>query len=285
MTPQTDDLLIIGGGVLGAFHAYHAQQRGLRVRLLERNEKPQGATVRNFGQVVPSGMDQHWQALGRESLRLYLSIQKQVDLSVRQLGTIYIASDDEELILLEELSKLNADVDYASELWTAEQCQRRYPQLRADYCEGGLFFPDEISVNPRVMIHQFHRFLRDSGNIAIHYQSAVNRLSAQPDGCVIATTCDGRAFAAEKAIVCGGDEFKLLFPDLFESSDLETVQLQMLRLVPQPGVKIPGNVLTGSSIRRYESFAQCPSWEAIKSKEPKSTFVRVGDSHTVQTRD
>ena len=54
MTVQKNaDLLIIGGGVLGSFFAYQALERGLSVVLLERHGAPAGATVRNFGQVVP----------------------------------------------------------------------------------------------------------------------------------------------------------------------------------------------------------------------------------------
>lgn len=60
------DLLVVGGGVLGTFHAYHALQRGLKVALIEKDARPQSATVRNFGQVVPSGMNQKWQNFGRE---------------------------------------------------------------------------------------------------------------------------------------------------------------------------------------------------------------------------
>src|SRR6056297_1064159 len=99
--PSDDiDLLVVGGGVLGAFHAYAAVERGLRVVLLERSAEPRGATVRNFGQVVPSGLNQVWQPIGRESLRIYRQLQQRCDLSVRQLGSIYIASDEEECCLL-----------------------------------------------------------------------------------------------------------------------------------------------------------------------------------------
>ena len=45
------DLVVVGGGVLGTFHAYHALKKGLRVALFEKDRQPQGATVRNFGQV------------------------------------------------------------------------------------------------------------------------------------------------------------------------------------------------------------------------------------------
>lgn len=60
------DLIVVGGGVLGTFHAYHALKKNLKVLLIERNSVPQGATVRNFGQVVPSGMDLKWQNFGRK---------------------------------------------------------------------------------------------------------------------------------------------------------------------------------------------------------------------------
>jgi FAD dependent oxidoreductase TIGR03364 len=272
------DLLIIGGGVLGTFHAWHALQRGLSVILLERRAAPRGATVRNFGQVVPSGMDRKWQRYGRESLDIYKSIQQQFDISVRQAGSIYLASDKEELRLLEELHAINVDEEYSSELWTSSQCLRRYPQLRPDYSRGGLFFPEEISVNPRVMIHRLHEFLKSQPDFASHFQTYVTELSAQSDG-VTAVTTDGRTFAADRAIVCNGSEFQTLYPHLFRDSDLQAVGLQMLRLKPQSNVALPGNILTGLSIRRYESFSQCPSWANIKSKEPRDSFVRKWGIH------
>ncbi|MFN3589624.1 MAG: FAD-dependent oxidoreductase, partial [Spirosomataceae bacterium] len=54
------DLAIVGGGVLGAFHAYHALLKGLSVVLFEKDIYPQGSTIQNFGQVVPSGLAGKW---------------------------------------------------------------------------------------------------------------------------------------------------------------------------------------------------------------------------------
>ena len=276
---QKVDLLVVGGGVLGAFHAYHAIRRGLTVVLLEKNAAPVGATVRNFGQIVPSGMDQHWQRFGRESLEIYSSVQKEIDLSVRQLGSIYIASNDEELTLLEELRAIDKAGDYECELWTTDQCIARYPQLRRDYCKGGLFYPREMSVNPRMMIHQLHRYLNQQSGYESHFLTSVCELSERADGTVEARTTSGTRFEAERAIVCSGSEFQLLFPDIFRESDLTAVKLQMLRLKPQANVDMPGNVLTGLSIRRYESFSQCPSWSDIKSREPADSFSKKWGVH------
>ena len=65
------DLIITGAGALGSFHAYHACKKGLKVLLLEKDLQPQEATVRNFGQVVPSGLSRgKWQNYGRRSLEI-----------------------------------------------------------------------------------------------------------------------------------------------------------------------------------------------------------------------
>jgi glycine/D-amino acid oxidase-like deaminating enzyme len=76
------DLIVVGSGILGTFHAYHALKKGLRVAIIEKDKMPQGATIQNFGQVVPSGMDTKWQAYGRESLTIYKEIQSQFDISI-----------------------------------------------------------------------------------------------------------------------------------------------------------------------------------------------------------
>ena len=119
---QSYDLIVVGGGVLGTFHAYHAVNAGLRVALIEKDMRPQGATVRNFGQVVPSGMNTKWQNFGRESLAIYKEIQEDFDITVRQEGSIYLASNEEEVQLLEELKSINETNGYTSKMLTKNQC-------------------------------------------------------------------------------------------------------------------------------------------------------------------
>lgn len=57
-------------------------------------------------------MNAEWQRHGRKSLDIYKSIQAQFDISVRQNGSVYIASDAEEMTLLEELAAINRANDY-----------------------------------------------------------------------------------------------------------------------------------------------------------------------------
>lgn len=90
------DLVVVGAGILGTSHALQAARLGKRVALLEKDNRPEGATVRNFGQVVPSGLSGRWYEYGLRSVEIYKEIQKEFDLTVRAQGSVYVASDAEE---------------------------------------------------------------------------------------------------------------------------------------------------------------------------------------------
>jgi FAD dependent oxidoreductase TIGR03364 len=279
------DCLVIGGGVLGTFHAYHAMKRGLKVALIEKGRRPQGATVRNFGQVVPSGMDRKWQQYGRESLRIYSELQTQIDLTIRNEGTIYFASDEEEETLLVELSEINKQENYASRILSRQECLKQYPGLKSDYVRAGLYFPEELIIEPEVMINRLQDYLAEKG-VDIHFGTLA--LSCDVNGGKVEVACAGnKNFTANKVIICNGSDLDTLFPEIFAQSDLEVVKLQMMQTVPQQNFNIKGAVLSGLSVRRYESFRECPSYQLIKEKEDVDSQVKKWGVHILfkQTLD
>jgi len=278
MADKKYDLLIVGGGILGTFHAYHAMEKGLRVALLEKDARPRGATVRNFGQIVPSGMDAKWQSYGRRSLEIYKSLQAKFDISLRQNGSIYLASDEEELRLLHELSEINRQHDYESQVWSAQKCLDHYEGLRKDYCKGGLYFPEEVTLEPETAIHRILDYLVEQKSLDYFPLHTVNGVEIKGQFCQLSTN-QGKRFQAAKVVICSGAEFQLLFPEVFKESDMEWVKLQMLKTFPQKQQVIAGSILTGLSIRRYEAFRECPSHAQIKSKEDPDSFARKWGVH------
>ncbi|SFC05717.1 FAD dependent oxidoreductase TIGR03364 [Flagellimonas taeanensis] len=272
------DVVIVGGGILGTFHAYHALQQGLKVCLLEKDAYPQGATTQNFGQVVPSGMNSKWQKLGRESLRIYKDIQSQFDISIRQNGTVYLASNEEEEQLLVELRAINNNNDYASRMLTKGECMDRYPGLRKEYVKAGLFFPDEVTVEPRTMIHRLQEYLTTQKGLTMKTHFTVVSCERNGDWTTVRSTSN-EAMLAKKVIICNGSDFKNLYPEVFAQSDLEVSKLQMMQTKPQKDYSLKGSILTGWSIRRYEAFHECPSFAQVKQNEPADSLQKKWGVH------
>jgi FAD dependent oxidoreductase TIGR03364 len=270
------DLIITGAGALGSFHAYHACKKGLKVLLLEKDLQPQEATVRNFGQVVPSGLTRgKWQNYGRRSLEIYKSLQSQFDISVRQNGTVYIASDETELTLINELRDINRRDGYPSMLLKQEACLEKYPGLKASYCRGGLFFPEEVTVEPDKMIHQVIAYLQEQLQLTYQPNTLVTFCDFVNGKCIVEDSL-GRAYTSNKVIICNGRDFRQLYPTVFYESDIKVSKLQMMKTIPQPGYQLKGSILTGLSIRRYESFEECPSYAGLQANVIEERFKKWG---------
>ena len=154
------DLIVIGGGILGTFHAYHALLRGKKVLQLEKDNFPVGATVRNFGQVIPSGMTGEWFNYGLRSVEIYQEIQREFDISVRKNGSVYIASDQDEQTLIHELKAYYDTQGYSHSLLNKKQVLNKYPSIKESYAKEALFFDQEISVEPNLMIHRLHEYMK-----------------------------------------------------------------------------------------------------------------------------
>jgi FAD dependent oxidoreductase TIGR03364 len=268
MSTKHYDLIVIGGGILGTFHAYHALKNGKKVLQLEKDNYPVGATVRNFGQVIPSGMTGVWFDYGVRGLEIYQDLKLVFEFSVRKNGSVYIASDEEEQNLIHELKAHYDTLGYPQQLLGKEQILTKYPAIKSSYAKEALLFDQEISVDPTAMIYRLQEFMRGKfEGYTLMCNSPVVDCVANGKGTEVRLS-RGDIYTAEKAVLCNGYEFKLLFPALFEKSGQVISKLQMMRTVPMPKVELEGNILTGLTIRRYESFEEyCPSFKNLSIPE------------------
>ncbi len=270
------DVIVVGAGVLGTFHAYHAARLGKKVLLTEKDQYPTQATVRNFGQIVPSGMGSEWFNYGLKGISTYLQIQSEFDISIRKNGSVYIASDDDELQLIHELKKVMDSRSYEAQLFTTSQCLTKWPVLNSNYCKEALFFPQELSAEPEALIHR----------LLIYIAQKFPKFTYCPSTTIIDCEVIGdrvnvmshlkEKFTADHVIVCNGGELKLLFGDLFRNSGIVISKLQMLRTIPMPSVELEGNILTGLTIRRYESFQECPSYQSLPTPQHLTELKKWG---------
>lgn len=288
------DLIVVGGGILGAFHAYHAAKLKKRVLLIEKDYLPVGSTTQNFGQVVPSGLADPWFNYGRRTLEIYRDLQSKADLTLRRQGSIYIASDETEWQILQEMHDIHTQAHYPNVLLSAKGTLAKHPYLKKSYVKGALSYSEDMSVEPRVFIHRLINFLQEQENVVYQKNEAVVKCEESSVG-VSLKTAMGNSYAADKVVICSGYVVNLLFADIFKTSGLIISKLQMLQTEPIQQLAMQGNILTGLTIRRYESFATCPSFSKqntpehytelkkwgihVLFKQAQDGSVIIGDSH------
>ncbi|MFM8832609.1 MAG: TIGR03364 family FAD-dependent oxidoreductase [Cytophagales bacterium] len=270
------DLIVVGAGIVGTFHAYFATKKGLKVLLIEKDQRPRQATVRNFGQVVPSGMSRSWFHFALRGVEVYSSIQNKFDISIRNNGSVYIASNESEQQLIHELHQVMQQRDYPSVLMSQSECIKKWPALKTDYCKEAIFFPAELSAEPEFLIHRLLEFMiRTEQNFTYMPATTVVACENTTAGTKIFTNKQ-TLHEAKKTVVCNGGEFRLLFPDLFANSGIVMSKLQMMRTQVLPTVNLGGNILTGLTIRRYESFQELPSFKSIKTPDELAELKKWG---------
>jgi D-hydroxyproline dehydrogenase subunit beta len=269
------DLIIVGAGILGTAHAYHAAQKGLKVLILEKDNFSIGSTVRNFGQIVPSGMVGKWFDFGVKSTEVYQSIQQKFDITVRKNGSTYIASDPDEWLLVNKLFDHHKITGYDCSLLSKRQCLEIYPELKEDYVVGAIHFPNEISVEPNQLIYRLLSYLKEQKGVAYYPNTAVLACK-QNSNEVLLRTATNQTFAADKIVICCGYTFTILYPEIFNRSGLIVSKLQMLQTVPMTNINFAGNILTGLTIRRYEAFEAMPSYKNITTPENLQELKKWG---------
>jgi len=269
------DLIIVGGGVIGTFCAYHALRKGKAVLLLEKDVQPFEASFRNFGQAVPSGQAlDTWFNYGRKSLKIYKDLQEETDISVVKNGSWYVASDDQELTLLEEMYRLFKEREYTSRLYTASETIQINPHFKKDYVKGGLFIPEEASLNPLLMVHRVREFMIK--HLGLHYMNNCAVIGVEKKrGVAKINTSKNQTFWGDQVILANGRDTQFLLPEHYPASELKISKLQMMRLAPQKKI-LKSNILTGLTIRRYDSFKSCPSYAKINTTSEQKVLQSKG---------
>jgi len=254
------DVLVVGGGILGLAHAIASRKAGFKVALVERSPVARGASVRNFGMIWPIGQpDGDQLELALRSRALWAEMAELAGFRVAPTGSMHLAHGDDEWAVLREFAQ-RSSLAGLQLLDPDEALAQQRALVRRDL-RGALFSPHEANVDPPAAIAALHRWLSTQG-VALHCGSPVVRIE---DRCAI--LADGRRCAAGRVVVCSGDEFRLLFPEVFAASDLWRCKLQMLALGPQPPQFRLGPMLAaGLTLLHYKSFADCPTLPRLRKR-------------------
>lgn len=241
------DIAIVGAGILGLANAYTYASRGHRVRVYERSPKSMGASIRNFGMVWPIGQPAGDLArLAYRSRDLWIEVMEAARLPYTPEGSLHLCHHEDE----EAVAREFADREPERAQWiSAPRAIEKSLAVKPQGLRGALFSRHEVIVDPRRTIATLPSFLTEKFGVEFHFNTAVRDLSK---------------IEADYKIVCAGDDFQTLYPELWTSLGITRCKLQMMRTAPQPaGWNLGPALAAGLTLRHYQSFRGCSSLAAV----------------------
>jgi glycine/D-amino acid oxidase-like deaminating enzyme len=202
------DVLIIGGGIVGAACAAALAAEGVAVQVLEADTVGSGATAAGMGHIVVMDDSPAQLVLTRYSQRLWdaFAATAPVRVEYRHCGTLWVAADTEELQAARAKQALYAAHDVPSEVLDAPALYECEPALRPGLV-GGLLVPGDSVVYPPAAATALLARAGQQGARVIAGTAA--RLV--PGGVQLA---DGRILRSEAVVIANGARAVELAPEL-----------------------------------------------------------------------
>ena len=154
--PNTADIVIIGGGVMGASAAYHLAQRGMKnIVLLEKeNFFGQGATGRCAGGVRYQFSTEINVKLSIESLPMLERFKDEIgqDISYKQCGYLLVATNEKEVNVFKHNVKMQNGLGVPTQLLSGDEVRGRLPLMKFEDALAGTFNPKDGIVDPNSVV-------------------------------------------------------------------------------------------------------------------------------------
>lgn len=249
------DVAVVGGGIVGLAHAWHAVRSGRSVILLERDEYAVGSSIRNFGHIGTTVQAGAVLDVARRARELWLTLAHDAGFPVVQAGTVVVARHETEQAVLEEF--VAARPEDARLL--APDAARSRLGLRIPGLLAAVHLPADLRIEPPAAIPAVTAHLQRLG-VTIHTRTAVQRVEP---GLVRTTRGDVRA---EQIILAVGYDVDRFFPDLADSIGLLRCRLRMLEAATPDDAVVAPALLTGLSLLRYDGFSEQPSAARVRDR-------------------
>jgi len=154
--PKTADIVIIGGGVMGASAAYHLAKRGVKnIVLLEKESHfGTGATGRCAGGVRYQFSTEINVTLSMHSLPMIEGFKEELgqDPGYHKYGYLLIATNEQEVKEFEHNVAMQNRLGVETEFLSGDEVRRRLPLMRFDDALAGTFHHKDGTADPNSIV-------------------------------------------------------------------------------------------------------------------------------------
>lgn len=164
--PETAQVVIIGGGVIGTSIAFHLAEAGMHdVLLLERDGLGEGSTSKAAGGVRGQFADATNIALAARSLVAFEHFARRPgqEIDLHQVGYLFLLSRHEDVAAFEQAIALQNELGVPSRLIGVDQAVRMSPLVRGDGLLAAAFSPSDGHCAPESVVLGYARGARRHG--------------------------------------------------------------------------------------------------------------------------
>lgn len=207
--PRAADVVIIGGGIIGASAALYLARRGLSVALVEKGRIGGEQSSRNWGWCRQQGRDRGEMPLIREALRLWdgMAAETGTDVGFRRTGLAFVTDSEAEIAGWRRWAHDAAQHGIISELRTGEQLAALLPGAARTW-RAGLYTASDGRAEPTLAAPAIAAAARRHG-ATLHQSCAARGLELQGGRVAGVVTEHGEIRA--QAVLCAGGAWSTLF--------------------------------------------------------------------------
>jgi sarcosine oxidase subunit beta len=165
LLPRRADVVVVGGGVIGASTAFHLAEAGVDVCLLERAELASGSTSRAAGGIRAQFSDPLNIALGLRSIDAYKRFGERpgAEIDLRQVGYLFLLDRPEDVETFERSVALQNEHGVPSRFVGLEEAQRLCPPAGLEGVLATTFSPADGHASPEAVVQGYAAGTRRHG--------------------------------------------------------------------------------------------------------------------------
>jgi glycine/D-amino acid oxidase-like deaminating enzyme len=242
--PDYADVVIVGGGIVGAAAALALAERKAAVALCEKGVIGSEQSGRNWGWCRKQGRDARELPLMLESMRLWdgLAARVETDVGFRKTGIFYLARTETELAIHEDWLETARPYQLDTRLIGAAELARLMPGSGQAWA-GALYTASDGRAEPQKAAPALARAARSTGASVIS-GCAVRGIETEGGRISAAVTERGR-IRCSTVVVAGGAWSRLFLGSLGLTLPQLTIRASVMRTAPlaggpEGGAKGPG---------------------------------------------
>ncbi|MDQ1042232.1 FAD-binding oxidoreductase [Streptomyces sp. V4I2] len=156
--PQAADVVIIGGGVMGASIAFHLAEAGVTdTVVVERGDLGCGSSGKPIGGVRAQFSDPLNIELGNRSLRAFQDFAHRpgADIRLDSVGYLFLLTSDQQAADFEVSVRIQNSLDVPSRMISPDEARRLCPYITTDGLVAAVYSAADGHARPALVVHGY----------------------------------------------------------------------------------------------------------------------------------